>query len=75
MEELKLSIVEFFILRQILLNEGRTLLIKDIAKATHLTYQTVSRHVNKFVNQGDVQREGKVFHIVNPYIREQVANG
>ena len=75
MEEVKLSITEFFILKQILLNEGHTLLIKDIAAATHLTYQTVSRHVNKFVNQGDIQREGKKFTIVNPYFREAVANG
>lgn len=70
-----LSIVEFFILKQILLNEGHTLLIKDIAAATHLTYQTVSKHVNKFINQGDVQRDGKKFRIVNPYIREQITNG
>lgn len=72
--ETKLSPIEFRILRYMMIHNGETILIKDIARTTNLSKQTVSKHVNKFVNSGDIQRDGKQFTIINPYIWSVLKN-
>lgn len=75
MEETKLSPVEFCIFRYLLANEGHTVIISDVARTVGITYQTASKYINAHINCGNIQRDGRKFVIVNPYIREVVANG
>lgn len=75
MKEIKIAPVEYCIFRYLLAREGQTVLIKDVASAIGIAYQTVSKYVNLRVNCGDIQRDGKKFTIINPYIREAINNG
>lgn len=75
MEKLKLNIIEFHILRYLLKHEGETVLVKDVANFNRVSKQTASKYINRHVYCGDIQRDGKTYSVVNPYLREVLANG
>ena len=62
----KNNIYTIGILRYIFEHNGQTILIEDIMQALATSRATISRHLNRLIENGAVIRKGKKYFAVKP---------